>query len=85
VQNTDGSFLDVNEGAVKMYDYPRTFFLGKSPADLSPPGKNDMNMVMEKFQKALQGAPQVFEFWGKRSNGEIFPKIVRLYKGKYFG
>ena len=85
VQNPDGSFLDVNEGAVKMYGYPRTFFLGKNPADLSPPGKNDMNMVREKFQKALNGEPQVFEFWGKRANGEIFPKIVRLYKGKYFG
>ncbi|WP_456408268.1 PAS domain-containing hybrid sensor histidine kinase/response regulator [Caldithrix abyssi] len=85
IQNPDGTFLDVNDGAVKMYGYPRSYFVGKTPVDLSAPEKNDMSMVLKKFKKALQGEPQIFEFWGRRANGEIFPKIVRLYKSKYFG
>ncbi len=85
IQNPDGTFLDVNDGAVKMYGYPRSYFIGKNPVDLSAPGKNDMELVFKKFKKALKGEPQMFEFWGKRANGEIFPKIVRLYKGNYFG
>ncbi len=85
IQAEDGSFLDVNEGAEKMYGYPRSYFIGKSPVDVAAPGKNDMHKVFEHFRKALQGEPQQFEFWGRRSNGEAFPKNVRLYKGQYFG
>ena len=31
------------------------------------------------------GEPQDFEFWGIRGNGQVFPKIVSLSKGTYFG
>lgn len=85
IQAPDGRFLDVNAGAEKMYGYPKEYLIGKTPADVSAPGKNDMNKVLEQFKKALQGEPQQFEFWGRRANGEIFPKNVRLYKGKYLG
>ncbi len=85
IQAPDGTFLDVNEGAVKMYGYPKEYLIGKSPADVAAPGKNDLEKVREQFIKALKGEPQQFEFWGKRANGEEFPKNVRLYKGKYFG
>ncbi len=85
IQAPDGRFLDVNVGAEKMYGYSREYLIGKTPVDVSAPGKNDMNKVLEQFKKALQGEPQQFEFWGRRANGEIFPKNVRLYKGKYFG
>ncbi len=85
VQAKDGRFLDVNRGAEKMYGFPREYLIGKYPADLAAPGKNDMEMVKSCFIKALNGEPQQFEFWGVRANGEHFPKIVRLYKGHYFG
>ncbi len=85
IQAADGTFLDVNEGAVRMYGYPKEYLIGKSPADVGAPNRNDMNKIQEQFNKALQGEPQQFEFWGKRANGEEFPKNVRLYKGKYFG
>jgi len=85
IQGPDGRFLDVNVGAEKMYGYSKEYLIGKTPADVSAPGKNDMAKVFEQFKKALQGEPQQFEFWGKRANGEIFPKNVRLYKGQYFG
>ncbi|MBI4731727.1 MAG: GAF domain-containing protein [Chloroflexi bacterium] len=85
IQDRDGRFLDVNDGAVKMYGYPREELVGKTPVDVSAPGKNDLAAVKKMVEQAFQGKPQRFEFWGKRSNGEIFPKDVRVSKGKYFG
>lgn len=85
IQDEHGVFLDVNEGAVRMYGYPREFFIGKTPAFISAPGKNDLKAVAEAVHKAFHGQPQQFEYWGIRKNGEIFPKDVRLYPGTYFG
>ncbi len=85
IQDWTGRFLDVNLGAVNMYGYPREFFIGKTPEILSAPGKNDMESVKRAAQRAFEGVPQQFEFWGLRHNGEIFPKDVHLYKGTYFG
>lgn len=85
IQDEEGRFLDVNEGAVKMYGYPHEFFLGKTPQAVSAPGLNDLGAIRKALQKAFQGEPQQFEFWGQRANGEVFPKDVRLYKGTYFG
>jgi PAS domain S-box-containing protein len=42
-------------------------------------------MVKDCIQKANNGEPQQFEFWGMRKNGEVFPKIVRVSAGNYFG
>ena len=40
--------------------------------------------VRRAAERAFEGHPQQFEFWGLRSNGEIFPQDVHLYKGVYF-
>lgn len=84
IQDENGIFLDVNEGAVKMYGYDREYFIGKTPEFVSAPGLNDLPKVAQCVQKAFNGEPQQFEFWGIRKNGEIFPKDVRLYPGTYF-
>lgn len=85
IQAEDGTFLDVNEGAVKMYGYTREELVGKSPFFVSAPGKNDIPKITAMLKLAFDGAPQQFEFWGLRSNGEIFPKEVRVVSGTYFG
>lgn len=85
IQDENGIFLDVNQGAVNMYGYPKETFLGNTPAFLSAPGKNDHINLSAILSKTLHGEPQQIEFWGRRSNGEIFPKEVRFYKGNYFG
>jgi len=85
VQDAEGRFLDVNEGAARMYGYPRTFFIGKTPEVLSAPGRNDLNAVAEAFGKALQGVSQQFEYWGRKQDGTTFPKEVRLYPGNHQG
>ncbi|MFH1121079.1 MAG: PAS domain S-box protein [Bacteroidota bacterium] len=85
IMDREGKFLDVNDGAIAMYGYPKERFIGNTPAFLSAPGRNDSTDIPALLEKTFNGIPQVFEFWGKRSNGEVFPKDVRFYKGKYFG
>lgn len=84
IQDESGVFLDVNDGAVKMYGYEKEYFIGKTPQFVSAPGLNDLPKIVECVKKAFNGEPQQFEFWGVRKNGEVFPKDVRLYPGKYF-
>ncbi len=85
IQDLNGIFIDVNLSAIKMYGYPRDYFIGNDPAFLSAPDKNNLDLQKDYYQKVLNGDTQIFEFWGKRSNGEVFPKEVRLSKGNYFG
>ena len=85
IQDREGRFVDVNRGAVEMYGYPRDAFIGRTPEMLAAPGKNDMERTLERVEQAFDGVPQQFEFWGQRSNGEVFPKDVRLSRGRFFG
>jgi PAS domain S-box-containing protein len=85
IQDRSGQFLDVNEGVARMYGHPREYFIGKTPEPLSAPGRNDLARVAALVQRAFEGAPQSFEFWGLRANGEVFPKEVHVYPGSYFG
>ncbi len=85
IQNKNREFIDVNQGVINMYGYRKDYYIGKTPVFLSAPLKNDFNKINEHFNLAFDGIPQQFEFWGKRKSGEIFPKIVHLYKTKYFG
>ena len=85
VQDATGRFLDVNRGALEMYGYRREEMVGMSPDILAAPGMNDLESVAAHFRLAWSGQTQQFEFWGRRSNGEIFPKTVTQTKGQYFG
>ena len=85
ILDVNGYFLDVNPGAEKMYGYSREVLIGKDPSFVSAPVKNDLEEVMRLVKKAFNGEPQQFEFWGKRANGEIFLKDVRICNGNYFG
>ena len=85
IQNKKGEFIDVNQGVINMYGYPKEYFIGKTPADLSVSSKNDFGKITKQFNLAFNGVPQQFEFWGKRKNGELFLKLVHLHKAQYFG
>jgi PAS domain S-box-containing protein len=85
VQDRDGIFLDVNDGATQMYGYPRAYFIGKTPDFLSAPGMNDLGALQTYIQQAFEGYSQRFEFWGRKKSGEIFPKEINLFKTSYFG
>jgi PAS domain S-box-containing protein len=86
IQTPDGVFINVNEGAVRMYGYSREELIGKNPEFVSAPGKNDLQNISSLVQRVFAtGVPESFEFWGRRKNGEIFPKDCISNKGKYFG
>jgi len=85
VLDAEGRFLDVSAGAVQMYGYDRDVIIGKTPAFLSPSGRNDFEELDSKLQRALDGTPQRIEFWGQRADGTVFPKDVRLQRANYFG
>jgi PAS domain S-box-containing protein len=86
IQDEKGYFIDVNDGVEKMYGYTREELIGKTPAFLSTAEKNNLPQIMKSVKFAFEtGVAQKFEFWGKRKNGEIFPKEVICTKGKYIG
>jgi PAS domain S-box-containing protein len=86
IQDGDGVFLDINVGLEKMYGYQREEIIGKTPEFLSAEGKNDFAKIQQYVSETFnEGKSQQFEFWGKRKNGEIFPKDVICNKGRYFG
>ncbi len=85
VQDRDGRFIMVNDGAARMYKQPREWFIGKTPWDIAAPGLNDLESLTARNEKVLSGTPQTFEFWSQKADGTIFPKEVRLTLGSWFG
>ncbi len=85
IMDVNGVFIDVNPAATRMYGYKREEIVGSTPEKLSAPDINDMNKTMDLLLKAFKGEPQRFEWWGRRKNGDIFPKEIVLNCGKYFG
>jgi len=85
IQDEEGRFLEVNQGAVDMYGYKESFFMGKTPEALSAPGKVDPAQMQARIKMALDGKPQNFKWWGKRKNGEVFRKEMSISRGTYFG
>jgi PAS domain S-box-containing protein len=85
ILDEQGVFSDVNDGALKMYGHPREIFIGKTPAFLSAPGRNDLEAAGRAIMAAYHGEPQRLDWWGLRANGEIFPKDVRMNRGTYLG
>ena len=86
IHRTDGVFMDVNLGAVRMYGYSRRELIGMTPVMVGAPGRNDLDRLAEILNGVFEtGKMQTFEFWGRRKNGEEFPKEVVTTKGRYFG
>lgn len=85
IQDKNGVFLDVNDGAEKMYGYTREELRGKTPEFVSAPGLNNLEEIARLSEQVFKsGKPVKFEFYGVRKNGEIFPKDVIVNKGKFF-
>ncbi|MDZ7681088.1 MAG: PAS domain S-box protein [Fodinibius sp.] len=85
IQDKEGTLLEVNQGTVEMYGYEKSYLKGQTPELLAALGKVDMDDMCEHIELALQGEPQSFNWWGRRNNGEVFPKEMVINRGKYFG
>jgi PAS domain S-box-containing protein len=86
ILSKDGIFIDINHGAELMYGYTRDEIIGQSPMFLMAPNLNNIektNTILN--QVFITGKSVEFEFWGKRKNGEVFPKKVIANRGQYFG
>lgn len=85
IQDIDGIFIDVNKTAEYFYGYEHNFFIGRSPSDLSADNRNNIKKIKQQIVAAYNGKPQIFEFWGKKSDNTVFPTEVSLVSGLYFG
>ncbi len=85
IQDRQGVFLDVNNGAVKMFGYDKNHLLGKDQLFLAAEGMNDLEKISKRIRTAYQGETIQFEFWAKNNKEEIFPVYIRLFDGEYFG
>ncbi len=84
IQDTHGIFLEVNNGAEKMYGYTRFELIGKTPAFLSAPHKNNLQQVSTLLKKVFDtGETEVLEFWGQRKDGETFFNEIACNKGVF--
>ncbi len=86
IQDEAGTFIDVNEGAAKIYNCTREWLIGQNPVSVAAPGLNNLEETKVLLDEVIRtGVPARFIFWAKRKTGEIFPKEVIANKGIYFG
>ena len=86
VLDKSGTFIDINKGAEKMYQYTKDEFVDLSLQSIAANEKNEFIDVQSILKQVYEtGTSASFNFWAVRKNGEIFPKDVFVNKGKYFG
>ncbi len=86
IQDQNGVFLDINRAALMQYGYhDKKSLIGKTPDFVVAKGKTRLSDIKKYLQAAFEGKPQHFEFWAKRSDGTVFPKLVQIEKGTWFG
>jgi len=85
IQSLDGTILEMNMATRRMFGYSREEITGEHFSKLAAPGKFDLGEFENIVEKVKAGKSQQFEAWGKRKNGEVFPKHVHISMANYFG
>jgi PAS domain S-box-containing protein len=85
IVNRKGQFIEVNKTALETFGFSRNEIIGKTPDQLSAPGKVNISEINKRYKLALNGESQRFRWWGRKKNGEIFPNDIHLSPGTYFG
>lgn len=85
IQDPFGVILDANRAAIRTFGFNREDLLGATIEIVSAPHRNCAERVQVAIQEAFDGKPQLFEWWGQRSNSEVFPLEILMNRGKLFG
>ncbi|MCC5914358.1 MAG: PAS domain S-box protein [Balneolaceae bacterium] len=85
IQDCEGEFVEVNNAAIEMFGYTRNELIGSHPEFLMAPGKVDLKKTENHIRAALNGEPQLFEWWARHSEGHSLPVEVQINKGTFFG
>lgn len=85
IQDLNGKILEINVATQRMFGYKRSEITGEHYSKLAAPGKFDDESFAKLIQKAKQGTSQQMKVWGKRKNGEVFPKHIHMSIANYFG
>jgi len=83
-------FFDCNEATLKMFGcHTRDEFVGKQPAQFSPPtqpgGEDSMSLANERIATAFKNGSILFEWTHRRTDGADFPAEVLLTALKLAG
>jgi two-component system, cell cycle sensor histidine kinase and response regulator CckA len=85
ILDAGGVFVDMNAVTEKMYGHAASEFIGRTLECISAPGKNDLAQLDAYRDLAFHGKHQLFDHWGLRKDGTIFPQYVSFSFGYYFG
>ena len=86
ILDENGTFIDVNKGAERMYQREKSEFIGKTAEFIAVPDLNNMEEIKQKMTRVAETGESVdFEFWAERKDGDMFLKEVIVNKGRYFG
>lgn len=85
IQDKNQRYLQVNEAGADMYGISKEQLIGKKPDEAIPELEHSFKMIDAYFDKALQGQPQIFEWWDKRGDAESYPTEIKLVNGSYKG
>jgi PAS domain S-box-containing protein len=87
---TDNRFFDCNPAALRAFGYStREEFVGKHPADVSPPrqpdGEDSREAADERIAVAFLTGRNSYEWYHQRADGTIFPADVLLTPMEFRG
>ncbi|MBT3250571.1 MAG: PAS domain S-box protein [Candidatus Marinimicrobia bacterium] len=85
IKDKNLKILNVNKAAEKIFGYTREEFLMDPEQILGDQEKNDYTMADKYVHDALNGIPQIFEWWGLRKGNVSFREEIVITKTIYNG
>ena len=85
IKDKNLKILNVNKGAEKIFGYTHDEFFMDPEQILGDLDKNDYALAEEYVRKALNGVPQIFEWWGLRKGNISFQEEIVITKTIYNG
>jgi len=84
IQNREGRIIQTNPAAARMFGYKQDELEGEMPKKiLAPQSLEQFNPKL--FERALLGERKIFNRWGRKEDGTVFPIETTLSNGKFFG